>query len=427
MATPATESELTRVDRRLAGQAAAAALVSRLLAAFTAFAATYWLASRLGPHLRPGHRRPSFAAEPLNFILGAWKHWDGDWFILIAQHGYDPIRAAFFPLYPDLMHILAVPIGNYPLAGILISLVCYGAAMVVLYRLVKADLGSRVALWSVILLSFAPTAFYFQAVYSESLFLLLTLASFAAGRQGRWLLAGLAGLLAALTRSAGLLLVLPLAWMWFEQRRGQAIVLPGATASSAVASTKPSRVLSLGWLLLVPAGLLIYMAYTWYRFHNALLFMSAEKHWHRHLALPTIAVINGTHAVIASVRTIAAHPATFFTLTRLPFRDQWITVSNLTAFLALLIGLVLLAFCWRKLPSVYTLFAAASLGLPLCYPTPGTPLLSMPRFVLVDFPLFIALAAVVAEHRKTRWLLLVVMTAAMMLFTAWFANDMWVA
>ncbi|MGO8685331.1 MAG: mannosyltransferase family protein [Thermoleophilia bacterium] len=427
MATPEADSELARSDRRSAWQAATAAVASRLLAAFAAFAATYWLASRLGPALRPGHRRLTFAAEPLNFILGAWKHWDGDWFILIAQYGYDPIRAAFFPLYPDLMHVLAVPIGNYPLAGILISLVCYGAAMVVLYRLVKADLGSRVALWSVLLLSFAPTAFYFQAVYSESLFLLLTVLSFAAGRQGRWLLAGLAGLLAALTRSAGLLLALPLAWMWLEQRRGRPIVLPGSTASAAVPSAKPSHVLSLGWLLLVPAGLLIYMAYTWYRFHNALLFMSAEKHWHRRLALPTTTVINGTHTVIQSLRTIAAHPATFFTLTRLPFRDQWITVSNLTAFIALLIGLALLALCWRKLPSVYTLFAAVSLGLPLCYPTPGTPLLSLPRFVLVDFPLFIALAAVVAEHRKTRWLLLVLMTAAMLLFTAWFANDMWVA
>ena len=222
-------------DRRSAEWATAAAVFSRLLAAFTAFAATYWLGNRLMPALRPGHRRPTFAAEPLNFILGAWKHWDGDWFILIAQYGYDPIRAAFFPLYPDLMHVLAVPIANFALAGVLISLVCYGAAMVVLYRLVKADLGSRVALWSVLLLSFAPTAFYFQAVYSESLFLLLTVVSFAAGRQGRWLLAGLAGLLAALTRSAGLLLLLPLAWMWLEQRRGRPIVLPGATASAAVA------------------------------------------------------------------------------------------------------------------------------------------------------------------------------------------------
>lgn len=404
-----------------------AAVASRLLAAVTAFVATYWLGARLGRRSLPGSARRAFAEHPLDFLLTAWRRWDGSWFIVISQHGYTRVRAAFFPLYPVLMSLVFPVVGKRALAGVLISLACYAAAMVVLYRLVQADLGSQTALWSVAFLSFVPTAFFFQAVYSESLFLLLTVTSFAAGRRGRWLMAGSAALLAALTRSAGLLLALPLAWMWFEQRRGRAVVLPGSKGDFPLLGDHRPRVLTLSFLALGPLGLVIYMAYTWSRFHDALLFVTAERHWHRVLSWQIAAVVNGAQAAARSVTAIEARPDAFLDASRLSFRDQWLTAGNLTAFIALLVALALLAMCWRRLPSAYTLYAATALLLPLSYPTPHTPLLSLPRFVLVDFPLFVALAATLAPRRAARWALLVVMALAMVVLTAMFANDMWVA
>ncbi|HEY5472935.1 MAG TPA: hypothetical protein VIK32_07060 [Candidatus Limnocylindrales bacterium] len=83
--------------------------------------------------------------------------------------------------------------------------------------------------------------------------------------------------------------------------------------------------------------------------------------------------------------------------------------------------------CWRRLPTAYTVFAVASLLIPLSYPTLSTPLLSLPRFVLIDFPLFIALASTLVHHRLTRWVVLAVMVLGLVLLTATFANDMWVA
>ena len=413
-------------ERRDARRAALAALASRLVAFAAAFGATYWLGARFYPR-RVATPADLLAHHPLSFLIGAWDNFDGHWFIRIATHGYEGWRAAFFPLYPLLVHLGTEVVRKVGVSGILVSLICYALAMVVLYRLVKADLGSRVALWSVVLLSFAPTAFFFQAVYSESLFLLLTLLSFGAGRNGRWLLAGVSGLLAALTRSAGVVLLLPLAWMWLEQRRGRPLALPGGKAGLVEVPGRPAHLASLACLLLVPAGVGIYMAYTWARFHDALLFVAAERHWHRHLSSPTTALIHGTRAMIHSVRAIAADPHAYFVFARPPFRLMWLTVGNLTAFVALVVALVLLVLCWRRLPASYTLFAIATLLLPLSYPSRGIPLLSMPRFVLVDFPLFVALACVLVPHRVTRWAILAVMAVLMVVLTATYAMDMWVA
>jgi hypothetical protein len=158
-----------------------------------------------------------------------------------------------------------------------------------------------------------------------------------------------------------------------------------------------------------------------------LLFMSAQHYWHRRFAVPGVAVVNGARAAIESGRSIVARPDPFLDLTRLPFHDQWLTLGNLTAFLALLFAAGLLVVCWRRLPAAYTVFALVALVLPLSYPTHATPLLSLPRFVLVDFPLFVALAVVLARRPVARWAVVLAMAAGLVLLTTLFANGMWVA
>jgi len=414
-------------DHGLALQAATAATAARLFAFAVAFASSYWLGARLRHMQLAPTGDLALDRHPLGFVVSAWTHWDAVWFLRIAEHGYSFKRAAFFPLFPIAMREMAVVVGSPGVAGMLISMACFAGALIVLYRLVRDEFGSRTALWSVVLLSVAPTSFFFQAVYSESLFLFLTVASFAAARKGHWLLAGAAGLLAALTRSAGLILLLPLAWMWFEQRRGRPLELPGGARGRPLPSRGRPGMLSAGWLLLVPLGLGLFMAYTLVRFHNAFLFMAAQRYWHRKSALPTTAVIDGGRAAVRSVKTIVTQPDIFFRVERLPFRDQWLALGNLTAFLALVFAVVLLVVCWRRLPAAYTVFAVASLLLPLSYPTHSTPLLSLPRFVLVDFPLFVALAAVVVKRPVARWVTVAVMLAGLALLTTLFANGMWVA
>ncbi|MHB8533102.1 MAG: mannosyltransferase family protein, partial [Solirubrobacteraceae bacterium] len=152
--------------------------------------------------------------------------WDSAWYLVIAHFGYRPdlgsftaSRTAFFPLYPLGLHAIA-SLGPPPvLAGVLLSLVAFALALYGIHRLATLELGRGgrgfdTARLAVLLTAFAPVAFFFSAVYSESLFLALSVGVFYSARQGRWWLAGLLGALASATRSTGLVLLLPVAMLY---------------------------------------------------------------------------------------------------------------------------------------------------------------------------------------------------------------------
>ncbi|HZL65084.1 MAG TPA: mannosyltransferase family protein, partial [Thermoleophilia bacterium] len=157
-----------------------AAVLSRVAVLLAGF---LWVSSHGVMHVSLVIRDPRYA-EALHGVAGRlidpWAHWDGVWFVRIATTGYAHAHStAFFPLYPLLMRALApMTGGNYVIAGIVISLVSYGVAMVLLYKLAKGLFGATAAAWTVALISWFPTSVVFSAVYSESLFLMLTVAAF---------------------------------------------------------------------------------------------------------------------------------------------------------------------------------------------------------------------------------------------------------
>ena len=139
----------------------------------------------------------------LGVAVDVWARWDSDWFLRIAEHGYSwpSSTPAFFPLYPLLVAAFGwVLLGHTVLAGVLVSLVAGAAAFGLLYQLALERLGEEVARRTVLFLAVAPTSLFFGAVYSESLFLLLTVASFVAAERGRFWQAGVAGGLALLMK-----------------------------------------------------------------------------------------------------------------------------------------------------------------------------------------------------------------------------------
>lgn len=162
------------------------------------------------------------AGAPLRFLIEPWNRWDAAWYIMNAISPYTyQASAAFAPLYSILIGIAGRLLGgNYLWAGLLLSSIACLTAFILLYRLVIEEWGdSRAATRTLIVLAAFPTAFYLTAVYTESLFLVLVLCVFLAGRRRWWLLAGVAAALATLTRSQGLVLVAPLAWMLFREAR----------------------------------------------------------------------------------------------------------------------------------------------------------------------------------------------------------------
>jgi hypothetical protein len=431
---PVAQAAVPRLLGDDARRAAMAAAGSRLLLALVAVLTTYTVGVReRALFLRDPEHAEALLGLP-GRLLGPWAHWDGVWFVRIAADGYAayPHGEAFFPLYPLLVRALAAVAGDYVVAGVVISLVCYAGAMVVLFRLVRDELGPCVALWSVVLISVFPTALFFQAVYSESLFLLLTVLAFWWARGGRWALAGLAGMLAVLTRSAGLLLLVPLAVLWWEQWRGTRLRLPGgpargespagAGASPRVAGSRPAR-LSFLWLLLVPAGLALYMAYLWLAFRQAMLFSTVQAAWGRELSLPTTAVWRGVWTTARAVVWLATHgPAAVLGTSTASGGLESDVVANVLEFAGFAAGVAMLVACWRRLPAAWTLYALAALVFPLLYSSEARPLYSLPRFIAVMFPLFVGAAAVLAPRPLWRRIVTAAFVTLLVVSTVLFAS-----
>ncbi len=154
----------------------------------------------------------------LNLLLFSWLHWDAKAYLNISYLGYHhQPDVGFFPLWPLTQHIGGSLLGgsfpvSYYLAGLLLANLFFYFDLVLLYQLIAKGFGPAVARRLLFYFSFSPFALFFFAGYAESLFVLLTLMMFLCLQRGHphdWWLAGLCGLLATLTRSAGLMLVIP--------------------------------------------------------------------------------------------------------------------------------------------------------------------------------------------------------------------------
>jgi hypothetical protein len=360
------------------------------------------------------YNREQLLPGTLGQVFNAWANWDGQWYVKIARVGY-PTRdyAAFFPFYPGLVRSLGpLTAHRYIIAGVVLSLAFYVAAMYVLYRLIAIDYGSRVATWTVTFTSLFPTSFFFQAVYTESAFLFLVVTCLFFARREHWLFAGLAGFLAALTRNTGVLLLLPMTLFYLGAR-----------------GWRPRRIdRQLVWFALVPAGLAVWMVYLRVRLGNALAFSQAQLHWHRSFTAPWVTLVAGWHKGISGITTLLLHHGQ---ASPLATTGGSLLVSSHIARNALpnalnivvLVGAVVaLALSARRLKLPYLVYGFAALAAPLFYPTPLQPLYSMPRFALVVFPVFLALALLTERLVVTRIALLAVSTVALVLLTSVFVR-----
>jgi hypothetical protein len=363
------------------------------------------------------------------YLLQPWRNWDGHWYALAVREGYDYHEAvtAFFPLYPALLRggtwLLG---GRIELAGVLISNLAFLGALFLLYRLLVIDFSNAVARRALLSLALFPTAYYFSAVYSESLFLLLSVGCLLAARRDRWRLAGALGFLAALTRSHGILLALPLAIMFVQQQgwhppRWRRNPLP---------------------IALVPAGLLAYLVYLGVVWDDPLVTWQAQKGWDRYSANPIETLRVGAAAVNGCAvrdwnavwldRTVdfcwaerVADSPGVATL-RDPLWRWALSESHLIELVATLslIGVAIAAF--RLLPLAYSAYLAAGIILPLTSPSAVHPLMSMHRFALALFPFAIVLA-LVGRWRPAHAAWLVASAILLAFLTIQFASWLWVA
>src|SRR5205085_3599106 len=115
------------------------------------------------------------------------------------------------------------------IGGLLVSLSAFLVALYLLHRLASLELGRETATLAVTLVAVFPAAYCFSAVYSESLFLALSVGAIYGARLGRFGWACAAGALAAATRSAGLVLLVPIALLYlYGPRADRPTSMPAA-------------------------------------------------------------------------------------------------------------------------------------------------------------------------------------------------------
>jgi hypothetical protein len=395
-----------------------------------------------------------------NLLAAPAARWDASWYLVIAHYGYAPqlgsftsARDAFFPLYPlglsALTHIGVQPV----LAGVLVSLAAFGPALYGIHRLTALEFGSTlrrggadVARLTVLVTALAPMAFFFSAVYSESLYLALSVGVFWFARHGRWVWVGVLGALAAATRSAGIVLVVPVLLLYLygpREDRAPEFVTDGARRAwssararlvhpdwrAVWARIRPRYRLrrDVLWLALMPVGLGAYMAYLWLAGGDGLAPFHVQEIWQRHFAGPYLGVWDGLKAAFDGARQLLSgqRAHVYFPIAG---GSPFITAGhNLMLAAFLLAGLALLVAVLRMLPLAYGAYIIAALALPLSYPVAPQPLMSLPRFLVVLFPLSMVIGAWLAARPRARVPVLAVSALTMMFFVAEFATWHWVA
>lgn len=299
-------------------------------------------------------------------ITQTWKQWDAGWFLDIAEHGYgtEQQAPAFYPLYPFLLRLGGELLDDRTaLAGFLLSLALTLAAFVLLHALASRHVDQPSALRAVMYLALFPYAFFLQAFYSETAFLVVALGACLAAERERFLAAGMLTGAAMLTRPVGPAVLV-------------AVVVLG------LRSTAPRAALTR--LTIAPAMFVLFPVVLVLEGRSPLAFLHAEDEWRDVSPLSAfLGISRGAKQAWIGLRELSP-----FT----PGNDA-VAVVTLGAFLALVAFTVLSVVAWRRLGAPYGLYCTLSLAVPVVATTSPWPLASMQRFVLTLFPCFIVLGS----------------------------------
>ncbi len=323
--------------------------------------------------IRPYLGETQLSEGAKGLLLGPWQRFDTQRYMRVARDGYAHEEDSVFPpLYPWLVSGLSSVLGGGTAArlaaGLLISNLATLALLVLLYRVVAAEVGAQHATRTLVYLVLFPTGFFLFAAYTESLFILLALGSFWAGRNGRFPLAGVLGFLAAATRLTGWILVVPLAY--FVLRDALPALRDGSSVNRHHLLTTVYRLLTVA---LPGIALVAFMAYRWWLGLPPLTEIYG-RYWHQTTGIPGQDILTALHTLLlgGEVR-----------------RNEIIALALDAASTLLLVVTTIMAF--RRLGVGYGLYAALLLFFMLLPTSPVKPLYSFSRYALAFFPTFMLL------------------------------------
>lgn len=358
--SPARHAAADRYESLIWGGGAWLAL--RVISSLAAWASLAWVPAHSTVQQPP--YTPPVLHGVLRILAGPWLRADALWYLRIAQFGYkgNPGSYAFMPLFPWLIRLVKPLTAGQPLyAGLLVANVACLAGFIWLYAFVKGLSGRSAARASVVGLALFPFSFFLVAPYGEPLLLAAGAGALLLAARDHPVLAGLAGAAAALSRPFGVLIAIPLVAY---------LLIRGHWRRPA------------WWLApLGPAlGLAGWVAWSGSQLHDPLGALHAQTIWNRTFMLPWATIDSG-------VRTWLTFRGTVYG----PYMEMDVAATVFALALVVVAAVVMRRRgASRWIWVAFACYGLAVLVLPLSSPFTPRPLMSMPRFVLALFPLFVA-------------------------------------
>ncbi len=311
-------------------------------------------------------------------LLLGLKNWDSGHYLGISQNGYtEKYQYAFFPLYPLLIKIVSYFIGSYLSSALVISLLSTICGLVIFFAILKEEFKntSKKILLSLL---FFPTSFYLLIPYTEGLFFLLTMVFFYFLKRNLFISCIACGL-GIVTRVTGFALLAVLIYELVKERSRAKILYITVT--------------------LVPFS--IYLLYLLLETGSPLSFLEAQTHWQRNLSLPFIGFWNTLIKIFT------------------PSFDK-IDLNNIFNLLFAVFGIGIALRGLRFLRLKYSIYSIVSLMLPLLTGN----LTSIPRFLVIIFPVFI----LIGRLKWFYWLLYIICSTLLLIYFSFtFINGKWVS
>jgi len=304
--------------------------------------------------------------QPINLLSSfstLFNKWDGAHYTFLAENWYvnygdKKNLLVFFPLYPIAIKALSLITFNYQIAGVLVSNISLIIGCIYLYKITEMDFGSDIAFRAVKYLLLFPVSFFLGITYGESMFFALSVVTLFYWRKKSYKTSSILAFLAALTRSFGLLLVIPMLTDLIIEYKNK-----GKLINKNELWGRFSTILSP--FLGISTYLLINLQVS----GNALTFLKYQKeHWHQSLGF------FGSTVKMLTKNSLEAQPAESASL--------WVPQLIL-----IFIALLLLCYGIKHLNISYVTYMIGYIFLTIS----PTWLLSAPRYLMCLFPLFILL------------------------------------
>jgi len=341
----------------------------------------------------------------------SWANFDGVHYLTIVSHGYigTGLIQAFFPVYPGLIWLDGLFHINAIISGQIISLVSFFGVLLIWSKLFEKEFTKSISHISLGLLLFFPTSFFFAAVYTESLFLLLILSSFYFAKKKQWMYAIILAAVASGTKVIGIALLPALVIEYLYQRnllQSQFISHPKKLLHE-INFTDFTKLIT---IFLSAGGLLLYMIFLWIEFRDPLYFFHVQEEFGG----------GRSESLILLPQVLVRYIKIFVTVDW----QNWKFFAYTQEFALSILALTTLIVGWiKKLRPSYLVFSSLAFLLPTLTGTFS----SMPRYILVCFPMFLVIAKWLEDKPKLRFAWYGISSILLILNTVLFIQGYWIA